>query len=204
MPEKAQNKGGRGKCATCSHPDVQAINEAIVAGIPMYKIARQYGMAESSLKAHKKNHLNPAYKAIQDAKATRTTSGDAPALEQLKALLPTLQNALHWAQGAQDANGNFKVLPNVSQTLAAVRELRATIELLAKITGELDDRPTTVINILTTEAWLQARRAIAEALVPYPDARLAVANRLMLLEGKTLDGAVTEVDVQEAAAGTAH
>lgn len=204
VPEQARHKGGAGKCATCFHPEVEAINQAIVSGIPMAKIAKQYGMAKSSLQAHKKNHLSPAYKAIQEGKAGRVASGDAPALDQLKALLPTLKNALHWAQGAQDANGNFTVLPNVSQVLAAVRELRATIELLAKITGELDDRPTTVINILTTEAWLQTRRNIIEALQPFPEARLAVANRLMLQEGNVIEGTVTSSDVPQAAAGDAH
>lgn len=182
MPENAIHKGGRGKCATCSHPAQEEINAHLITGDwPVTKIAKHYGINESSLRAHKKNHISPAYKAVQEAKAK--ADGRA-AIDQVKELIPILKNLLEQAQGRQDANGNFLTLPNVGQALSAVRELRATIELLARITGELDERPTTVINILTTEAWLQTRRAIMEALQPYPDARLAVASRLMLQEGK--------------------
>lgn len=200
MPEAAKHKGGAGKCASCQHPEVDILNEQLITGVPLAQIAKRFGMAVSSLKAHKKNHLNPAYKAIQAAKKSQQEAGDGRTMqEQLRDLLPILRNALHWAQGAQDKEGNFTVLPNLSQMVAVVRELRATLELLAKITGEYDDRPTTTINVLTTEAWLQTRSAINQALATYPEARLAVARNLMLLEGKV--EADTTSTVQEVAAG---
>lgn len=198
MPETAKHKGGAGKCASCQHPEVDTLNEQLITGVPLAQIAKRFGMAVSSLKAHKKNHLNPAYKAIKAAKEQRATDGRTMQ-EQLRDLLPILRNALHWAQGAQDKEGNFTVLPNLSQMVAVVRELRATLELLAKITGEYDDRPTTTINVLTTEAWLQTRSAINQALATYPEARLAVARNLMLLEGKV--EADTTSAVQEVATG---
>ena len=60
--------------------------------------------------------------------------------------------------------------------LAAIREVRSTIELLAKLLGEL--REGTNVNILITPEYQRLRGNVIEALEPYPDARLAVASAL--------------------------
>jgi hypothetical protein len=62
--------------------------------------------------------------------------------------------------------------------LQAVRELRGIVELLARLTGELDSRPDVVVNITTTSEWIAVQTVILTALDPYPDARLAVAEAL--------------------------
>jgi len=68
-------------------------------------------------------------------------------------------------------------------SLAAIRELRGLVELLAKITGELDDRPQVqIVNVTTSPEWLQVRGALMGALRPYPDAARAVAGSLAQLE----------------------
>ena len=62
----------------------------------------------------------------------------------------------------------------------AIREARGNLELLAKLLGELDERPVT--NILIAPEWHQARAAMVEALADYPEARIAVAGALARLE----------------------
>ena len=70
------------------------------------------------------------------------------------------------------------------RSLAAIRELRSLLELVAKVTGELDERPQVqVLNVTTDPAWLQVRGAVMLALVPYPEAGQAVASQLAELEG---------------------
>jgi hypothetical protein len=133
------------------------------------KVAEKYGISRASLKAHRDNHLSAA---LQGVKESRLFGPGTKAKDRLEAMIQTAETLL--AAARKDGN--------VGQALTAVRELRATVELLAKITGELDDRPTTVINLLTTPAWVQARQAIVDALAPFPEARLAVANRLQLIE----------------------
>jgi hypothetical protein len=54
------------------------------------------------------------------------------------------------------------------------------IELQAKLLGDLDERP--VINVLVSSEWVAVRTVLLEALSPYPDARAAVASRLVALE----------------------
>ncbi len=65
--------------------------------------------------------------------------------------------------------------------LAAIRETRGNLELLAKLLGDLDERPQ--VNVLIAQ---EAQTTIIAALAPYPDARKAVADALgELLEART-------------------
>jgi hypothetical protein len=64
--------------------------------------------------------------------------------------------------------------------LSAIREARSNLELLAKLLGELDERPVT--NILVSAEWISVRTAMMEVLGPYQQARVAVAERLSELE----------------------
>ena len=65
--------------------------------------------------------------------------------------------------------------------LKAVAQLRPLVELLAKLVGELDDRPQ--VNLRIAPEWIAARAALLEALAPYPEARAAAAERLAALGG---------------------
>ena len=58
----------------------------------------------------------------------------------------------------------------------AIGQVRRNLELLAKLIGQLDTRPT--VNLLIAPEWLTVRATLLSALAPYPDARSAVAGRL--------------------------
>ena len=60
--------------------------------------------------------------------------------------------------------------------LDAAGQLRASLELGAKLLGELDERP--VVNLLVTPEWLALRARIVAALAAYPEARAALAEVL--------------------------
>jgi len=60
--------------------------------------------------------------------------------------------------------------------LGSIREARSNLELLAKLLGELDDRPT--VNILISPEWLELRAVIVGALEPYSKARGAVLRAI--------------------------
>jgi hypothetical protein len=62
-----------------------------------------------------------------------------------------------------------------------VREARSTIELLLEVEGELDRGGT--VNIVISPEWGQVRTVLLTALAPYPDARFAVADALVAIEG---------------------
>jgi hypothetical protein len=60
--------------------------------------------------------------------------------------------------------------------LAAIREARSNLELLAKLLGELDERP--VVNLNVSSEWLELRAVIVGALEPYRDARESVLRAI--------------------------
>lgn len=62
--------------------------------------------------------------------------------------------------------------------VATAERLHAQIELLAKLVGELDERP---INVVMLPGWTTFRTALLEALAPYPEAKVAVGERLVML-----------------------
>lgn len=62
--------------------------------------------------------------------------------------------------------------------LNTVAELRPMIELLAKLVGELDERP---VNLIMMPEWVAVRTAIISALSPYPDAYQAFVDQMRSL-----------------------
>ena len=73
----------------------------------------------------------------------------------------------------------------VGQTLAAMREYRASIELLARLTGALDERPQITVNLMQSPEFTQLLTAAMTALSGerYADARVVVADAWNRLEG---------------------
>jgi hypothetical protein len=64
--------------------------------------------------------------------------------------------------------------------LAAIREARSNLELLGRVTKELESAPT--FNLQLNPEWLEIRTTIVAALEPHPVARQAVADALAGLE----------------------
>lgn len=60
--------------------------------------------------------------------------------------------------------------------LSAIREARGNLELLAKLLGELDERP--VVNLSVSPEWLELRAVIIGALQPHTAAHRAVLRAL--------------------------
>src|SRR5438093_90386 len=65
---------------------------------------------------------------------------------------------------------------NASQGLGAIREARACIELQARLTGKLDERPHITINIMATDEWRDLRERLAVILRPFPEAWRAIGD----------------------------
>ena len=154
-------------CSICAHPDRAAIDRALVAGEPFRGIARTYRVSEDAVARHRESHL-PEKLAKAEAAAEVAEATDL--LREVRALRSKAYALLLKAEAAGD----------IRTALAGVREARGCLELLAELEGELDRRPT--INLLVAPEWLMVRSAMLDALRPFPDARTAVANRLIALE----------------------
>ncbi len=132
----------------------------------MSKTAALYRVSEDALGRHKDNHL-PG-KLVRAKEVRDLTEADA----LLRRMLQLEQRARQILDQAQ-ASGDLKT------ALSGIREARNTLELLAKIAGELDERP--VVNVLIAPT---VQVAIIAALEPYADAKLAVVAALKELPGE--------------------
>ena len=153
-------------CTVCTHPDRAAIDRALVAGDAYRNIAQRTGTSATALHRHKADHI-PA-KLAQAAVATQAADA-IDLLSEVRALRRKAYSLLLQAEAAGD----------IRTALAGVREARACLELLGEMEGEIDRRP--IVNILVAPEWVAVRSALMAALMPYPAARAAVADRLVAL-----------------------
>jgi hypothetical protein len=98
-------------------------------------------------------------------------------LAQLRALRSKAFNLLSRAEQAGD----------LKTALAGVREARACVETLMEIQGQIDRRNVT--NVIISPEWIHVRSTLVETLAPYPEARFAVAEALVAIEGGESDHA---------------
>jgi hypothetical protein len=153
-------------CSICSHPDRALIDQDIALGKSQRKIGADFEVSRDAVSRHSQNHLSPA---LKKAITRRESAGPTKALDRLEALYSRGEAILDQS----DADGK----PVIS--LAAMKELRATLEVIARITGELDERPTVqILNVASNPEWVQIRSTLLEALAPYPEAAAAVGQAL--------------------------
>jgi hypothetical protein len=150
-------------CTICGHPDRGAIDQALVEGTPNRRIASHHGVTERAVRNHKANHL-PAKLVM--AKAAEEVAQADTLLGQVRDLQ---QRALEILDKAEEAG-------ELRTALGAIREARGNLELLAKLLGELDERP--VVNLNLSPEWLELRAVIVTALEPHPEALRAVVGAL--------------------------
>ena len=72
--------------------------------------------------------------------------------------------------GAAESNSEW------GTALQAIRECRGNLELLGRVTKELQDAPT--LHLHLNPEWLELRAVIVGALEPYSEARGAVLRAL--------------------------
>ncbi len=143
-------------CNVCSHREREAIDEALVSGVAFPALVAQYRVSKDSLSRHKANHL-PAklVMALAAEEVAQAKDLQARTLAILEAAESTDQHRT---------------------ALSAIREARSNLELLAKLLGELDERPQ--VNVLVSPEWLELRAVIVTALEPHPQALRAVVGAL--------------------------
>jgi hypothetical protein len=107
--------------------------------------------------------------------AQAVEAADVAHADDLLAQVRDLQSRALAILAAAEAQGDLRT------ALGAIREARGNLELLAKLLGELDERPQ--VNLIVTPDWLRMRAAILATLAPYPEARVAVAAALTEGEG---------------------
>jgi hypothetical protein len=150
------------------HEERPTIDHALAAGRPYREIAGQFAVSSSALDRHKGAHLSPA---VQQAQQTTEAAHALDIVQQLRDI-----NAV-----SLDIMREAKASGNAVLALKAVERVQRQIELQARLLGELDERPT--VNVLVAPEWLAIRSTLLRVLQPHPEARAAVAEHLLQLDG---------------------
>ncbi len=116
----------------------------------------------------------------EDVTVTYTEPGEDGKPVRRKAHLSTLLARAEQGSAFVVDRAETKVADPRELVLKAAAQLTTQVQLLAKLLGQLDERPQ--VNVLMAPEWLQVRAALLTALTPYADARLAVAAALVSLE----------------------
>ena len=174
-----------------------------MANEPLAIIARRYGLSRRIVAWHAKNHLARNVRAALQTKSPPkthhieppqapppATHHIEPAQEQLPARyidagVSILSRLRDLNSEARDILAEARAAGQRRDAIAAVRALSNLLELEARLLGELDERPqqTVQIAIVQTPEWARIREAIATALEPYPEARMALSSVLESLRG---------------------
>lgn len=169
----AEDRGGRGKCKACNHPKQDEINEQLVRSVSLRRLEKRYGISHQALADHKRNHLSPALVAL--TKEGRL-QGSA------KSILVHLEDLRDQTDAILEAS---RKSGNVQQALGAIRTCLGLLELIAKITGELDERPQVTVNLQQTQEWIRVQTVVLkfvdEKLTQKDAAELS--RRLRVLDG---------------------
>jgi hypothetical protein len=155
-------------CTVCKHPKRETIDRELVGGASNRSVASLNDVSEAAVRRHKANHL-PA-KLVMVEKAAEMVEADN-LLDQVGDLQ---RRALAILDKAEEVG-------ELRTALSAIREARGNLELLAKLLGELDERP--VVNVLLSPEWLELRAVIVGPLEPHPEALRAVVGALEGADG---------------------
>jgi hypothetical protein len=165
-------------CTVCAHSQRPEIEVALLGGMSPGRVAALFRVSRFAVGRHRAAHLLPAG-------GRRSASTSLPGEEADPAAVPTAAQLVSQARDLQErtlaslrqaqADGDLRAV------FTGIRAARGNLELLARLLGRLESRPEDV-DLHTHPEWLAIRSALVAALQPFPDARRAVAESLLLLD----------------------
>lgn len=156
------------RCTVCTSPDLDRINSDLVTPrVSIADVSRKYAIEDDAVRRHAQRHLTPD---VRRAAGLAELNHLSSIINDLRRLWDRAEQLGKDAEQEGDRRG----------ALASVREARECIALLAKLTGDLDERPQ--LNVLVAPEWRTVQVVILDALGGYPEAREAVSTALLRLE----------------------
>src|SRR3954447_19479029 len=136
-------------CTICHHDEGHAINMALVSREPFRHIAGRWGVSTSALQRHAKDHLPELLARAKDAVEVAEAGDLLSRIEGLQSRTLSILEAV-------------EVTEQHGVGLAAIREARANLELIGRVTKELVEAPT--INLHLNPEWLELHAVIINSL----------------------------------------
>jgi len=154
-------------CKVCTHPEREGIEKDLVSGGSIRDIAKRFGLSPASVHRHKSDHL-PA--SLVEARQAQDVVRADSVLHEIRAEIRRIRRLYEKAEAILDrAQDQPIALKTVRELGRLHKEMRETLELLARISGELEQQhaPKTAVLIvpeqlppgapchLDKEYWLQ-------------------------------------------------
>jgi hypothetical protein len=116
---------------------------------------------------HRKDHVSGALVPVV------VEGSPVATLDRIEGLIFEAQRVLRNAQAEEHSK----------DALAAIGQLTKLVELIAKVRGEMTSGvQVAVVNVVASAEWQGIQAAMIDALAPFPEARQAVASRLLALD----------------------
>jgi hypothetical protein len=149
---------------------LEGINRALDEGIAFPVLVAKYRVSKDALSRHKANHLPATLVKAQEAQEVARADD---LLDEVRSLQARTLTILDRAERVGD----------LRTALRAIKEARGNLELLAKLMGQIDERPQVLLHL--SQEWLELRATIVGALEGHQEAKEAVLN---VLEAGTEEG----------------
>ena len=142
-------------CSVCSHPEARAISADLFAGMSYRSIQKKFGVTPAAVCAHLREHVAAPLRRLCEAE--RRLADDAalvaPSLLEMRKLNERTLRILSLAEISKDYD----------VALRAIAESRRNVELISRLSGELDQ------NIPAGDARIQIEIIKVEPmLLPKP------------------------------------
>jgi len=168
-------------CRPCNHPRLAEIDRDLVAGKARAAISRKYGLTADSLRRHEQAHITEemrreiALELRKDravAVADELNEGDVEIDASMKRILREIDALLKRA--VADNNDPLALL--------SLKEMRATLMDLAKLTGSLQRELTVTVNLNESPQFITLRQMILRVLERHPEAKADFLGEMRRLQ----------------------
>lgn len=152
-------------CRICTHPEREAIDQAILTDVPYRSITERYGVSNGSIARHKEaGHIS---QALIQANEVREITRSADLLDMTMSLLNEAQDIVEESRQEGDRRS----------ALDGIGKITNILKLLMSVNLALSDRQAKT-GVTTDPEFQRVMSVIMEELDPYPEVRERISTRL--------------------------
>lgn len=152
-------------CRICTHPEREAIDQAILTDVPYRSITERYGVSNGSIARHKEaGHIS---QALIQANEVREITRSADLLDMTMNLLNEAQDIVDESRQEGDRRS----------ALDGIGKITNILKLLMAVNLALSDRQAKT-SVTTDPEFQRVMSVIMEELDPYPEVRERISTRL--------------------------
>jgi len=167
------------KCTICSSGNEPAISAALCKGASHARVAKLFHLNKASVGRHARSHISLATHDKAAAVSLGTTVKDLAELK-LSESSNLLAHLVAARQRVFDIGDRARKAGDLGAETASERGVLLNLELTAKLLALLGAHTTQITQSLTISPdYFRLRSVLLQALIPFREARLAVAAALL-------------------------